>query len=283
MNEPALEASYAAADAIARKAAKNFYPCFRLLPKPERDATVALYAFLRTIDDIADGELPVEKKRELLDRWKRHLQGDEPAPDEAWVPAFADVVTRFNLPQRLLLDAVDGIAWDLDHCYCRNFAELYDYCYGVASTAGLLSIRIWGATDPAADLPAEWLGIGFQLTNILRDVREDGLQRRCYLPMGDLDRFGATPADFRGEPKREAINVISFEAERARDYFRRGSEVVRFLPGPGRAVVQALIGVYGGLMERIARNPAAVFEGRVSASAPTKLWAVLKALPQRFL
>ena len=280
--DESLAAAYGAADEVARRAAKNFYPCFRLLPRPEREATVALYAFLRCIDDIADGDLAVERKRELLTEWKRHFQSEAAPPAEDWVAAFEDVVRRFRLPQRFLLEAVDGVAWDLDRRSCRTFAELYEYCYGVASTAGMLSIRIWGAADPAADLPAEWLGIAFQLTNILRDVREDRANGRCYLPEEDLQRFGVSPSAFGNSSSREACNVVLFEAERARDYFRRGAGVMEFLPGPGRAVVKALIGVYSGLLERIIRDPSAVFRGRVSASRSSKAWALLTALPDRF-
>ena len=286
MNEAKLADAYAAADEVARRSAKNFYPCFRILPRPQREATVALYAFLRAIDDVADGDLPLEEKRRRLDDWKGAVlqaADGETFPSEAWGPAFADVIQRFKLPTAIIVDAIDGVAWDLDHSSCRNFAELYDYCYGVASTAGLLSIRLWGAVDLNADLPAEWLGIAFQLTNILRDVAEDHRQGRCYLPEDDLARFGVQASELGGPTNRRLCNAIVYEASRAQDYFRRGREAAQFLPGPGRAVVFALIGVYQSLLDRIARNPAAIFSGRVSAPKSTKLWSILKALPQRFL
>jgi phytoene synthase len=281
-----LAEAYAAADEVARNAAKNFYPCFRILPQPQRDATVALYAFLRAIDDVADGDLPTEEKRRRLAEWKSavdRVPKGEMFSFERWGPAFADVVRRFELPARIIHDAIDGVAWDLDHSSCRSFAELYGYCYGVASTAGLLSIRLWGATDPRADLPAEWLGIAFQLTNILRDVAEDYRHGRCYLPADDLVRFGVSSSNLGGPSSRGLCNLIVFEAARARDYFERGRDVAQYLPGPGRAVISALVGVYGNLLERIAANPAAVFSGRVSTPKATKLWAILRALPLRFL
>jgi 15-cis-phytoene synthase len=286
MTAATLADAYAAADEVARKAARNFYPCFRILPRPQREATVALYAFLRAIDDIADGDMPTQLKRSQLADWKLavdRVSDGETLTFEPWGPAFADVVRRFNLPARIIHDAIEGVALDLDHSSCRNFAELYEYCYGVASTAGLLSIRLWGATDPRADLPAEWLGVAFQLTNILRDVAEDYRQGRCYLPADDLTRFALSPSDLGGPANRRLCNLIIFEAARARDYFQRGSEVTQCLPGPGQAVVSALVGVYGNLLERIAADPAAVFSGRVSTPKTAKLWAILKALPLRFL
>jgi phytoene synthase len=285
MTPAELSAAYAAADDVARKAAKNFYPCFRILPRPQRDATVALYAFLRAIDDIADGDSPTEDKRRRLAEWKQAVDRSsdgESLEEEAWAPAWADVVHRFNLPRSIIRDAIDGVAWDLDHSACRSFAELYEYCYGVASTAGLLSIRIWGATDPQADLPAEWLGIAFQLTNILRDVAEDARMKRCYLPIADLARFGLSTDELKSPDERRFSQMFVFEVARARNYFIRGMEVLNYLPGPGRAVVSALAGVYRGLLERIARDPTAVLKGRVSASTGTKAAAIIRALPQRF-
>jgi 15-cis-phytoene synthase len=277
----ALADSFAAADEVARKAAKNFYACFRILPRPQRDATVALYAFLRALDDVADGDLPPEKKRRRLAEWKRIVETNGVSKDP-WGLAFRHVVDEHNLPKRILLEAVDGVAWDLDHRSCRNFMELYEYCYGVASTAGLLSIRVWGATDRAADLPAEWLGVAFQLTNIVRDLAEDYRAERCYLPADDMARFDVAPTDLGGPPTRGIRNLIQFEAARAQDYFNRGSAVVQYLPGPGKAVVKALMGVYRSLLERIEQDPAAVFAGRVSAPRVAKLRAVLFALPYRW-
>lgn len=285
MSAPTLADSYAAADQVARKAAKNFYPCFRILPQPQREATVALYSFLRAIDDIADGGFTVDEKRRRLAKWKRavdQVPHGEQFPSESWGPAWADVMKRFKLPPKIIHDAIDGVAWDIDHSSCKNFARLYEYCYGVASTAGLLSIRVWGATDSRADLPAEWLGIGFQLTNILRDVVEDHRQGRCYLPTDDLARFGLSADQLARPDERRFINLVVFEAARARDYFERGLAVLDYLPGPGRAVVSALAGVYRHLLEKIAHNPTAVLTGRVSASPITKIWAIVKAMPHRF-
>jgi len=286
MTAASLAESYAAADSVAKEAAKNFYPCFRILPRAQREATVALYAFLREIDDIADGDLETEEKRRRLAAWKEkvgRIPYGESLESTSWGPAFADVVRRYALPEMILNDAIAGVAWDLNHSSCRTFAELYEYCYGVAATAGLLSIRIWGATDPKANLPAEWLGVAFQLTNILRDVGEDCRAGRCYLPAADLARFGLSAADLVGGDERRVANVILYEAARARDYFERGREVMKYLPGPGRAVVAALTGVYGGLLERIVSDPAAVMHRRISSSRAAKVWALVRALPYRLL
>jgi phytoene synthase len=279
-----LADSYAAADEVARRAAKNFYPCFRVLPRTQRDATVALYAFLREIDDVADGDLPIDEKRRQLAEWKRLIDGvahGESLSAQPWGHAFADVVRRIRLPKTIVHDAIDGVAWDLDHHGCRSFADLYQYCYGVASTAGLLSVRVWGATDSKADLLAEWLGVAFQLTNILRDVVEDRRSGRCYLPVDDLARFGLSAEKLEAPDERRFTNLVLFEAARARDYFDRGREVMTCLPGPGRAVVSALIRVYGSLLERIAADPLAILRGRVSAPWTTKAWAILSAMPHR--
>jgi phytoene synthase len=189
-----LEESYHFCESVARRRAKNFYYSFRILPTHKRRAMCAVYAFMRECDDISDEprEGGKDAARKALAEWRRDLAaalaGQRP-PHPLW-PAFADSAKRFAMPDSIFHEMIDGVSSDLEPREIRTFEELYRYCYLVASVAGLATIHVFGFENPTAPELAEKCGIAFQLTNIIRDVREDAQNGRVYLPKEDLERFG---------------------------------------------------------------------------------------------
>ena len=281
-----LERGYDECLRIARRTARNFYYSFMVLPRRERRAMCALYTFMRFTDDLGDGAGPVEQRRDALLAWRlrldRSLGGEVDA--EPWRLALADTVFRYRIPPRLLHAVIDGVQSDLGAVRFETFADLYRYCYRVASAVGLACIRIWGADDSDADLLAEWCGIAFQLTNILRDVAEDHRVGRIYLPLEDLRRFGVAERDLgSAEATAPFEAMMHFQIARAHDYYDRARPLERHLAPPGRAVLQVMTNVYRGLLRKIERRPAAVLSGRVALGRARKLAMVAAALPIRFL
>src|SRR5438552_10611338 len=195
---PALAASYAYCERLARREAANFYPAFRILPGPQRRAMSALYAFLRVSDDLTDEPGSAAERQDRLSTWRndftRALAGDYSHPLHA---AFHHAVRVHGIPCSAVSAVLDGVEMDLSQNAYATFAELYRYCYRVASAVGLACIHVWGFRNPAALEHAEAAGIAFQLTNILRDLREDAARGRVYLPLDELARFDYTPDDLK--------------------------------------------------------------------------------------
>src|SRR5580693_6840858 len=194
-----LEASYAWCIRVARSQAKNFYYSFLLLSQPQRRAMCAIYAFMRYCDDLSDDE-GIPDRAAAIARWRADLAAALAgrAGDHAVWPAFIEAVARYKIPHQYFYDMIDGVSSDLEPRRIRTFAELYDYCYHVASVVGLTVIHIFGFNSPEALKLAEKCGIAFQLTNILRDVREDMEKDRVYLPEEDLERFQVPVGELRG-------------------------------------------------------------------------------------
>lgn len=281
-----LQAAYRDCHAIARKAARNFYYAFLILPKHQRLAMCALYTFMRFTDDIGDGTMSVERRRESLADWRTQLAAaleGVPLPERWWF-ALADTAKRFAIPPELLCEVIDGVESDLTVSRYESFDDLYRYCYRVASAVGLSCIRVWGATDPRADLPAEHCGIAFQLTNIIRDIVEDHERGRVYLPADELDRFGLTAETLLDAGcRKEAVELVRFQIERAHHYYDRAEILHDDLPASGKAVFRVLVDIYRGLLRKIERRPAAVFEKRVRLHSMTKVAALASAWPRRYL
>ena len=283
---PELADSYHAAEAVARRCARNFYYSFIILPPERRRAFCAVYAFMRYCDDISDGDASVENKSEQLRRWRRQLDaamaGD--CGDSRIMPAFLDTVRRFSIPARYFHWIIDGAEMDLNHDRYRTFDDLYRYCFHVASAVGLVCIQIYGYTDERARRYAEYCGIAFQLTNILRDVREDAEMGRIYLPEEDLGRFGYTPEDLRkGIVDTRFRSLMSFEAERAAEYYAKARDLLPLVDKTSRPALWAMMKIYRGLLGKIVRRGYDVFGGTVRLSTPTKASIVLRALAMRYL
>ncbi|HVB97739.1 MAG TPA: phytoene/squalene synthase family protein [Candidatus Dormibacteraeota bacterium] len=278
-----IEASYAHCHQVARRAARNFYYGFLLLPAPKRMALCAVYAYMRQVDDLADTPGDVETKRRMLETWRasteRALRG-EPGREPLW-PALLDAIERYRIPPRYLLDVVAGAGMDLENAVYRTFGELRRYCYHVAGAVGLVCLYIFGFSDARAPELAEQMGIAFQLTNILRDIGQDYRMGRVYLPEEDLRRFGCDARDFMRNtaPDGPLAGMLEFEANRAWEFYRQAWALVPLVSEDSRRALWALARIYSGLLEEIERRRFDVFSARPRLSAAEKiailLWARL--------
>lgn len=288
-----LDRAYAVCRAIARREAKNFYYAFVALPLARRNAICAVYAFMRQADDLSDDEsLPRAQRRHNLDAWLatwHHAANGAPTSDPVFL-AVRDAIQRFAIPLALLDELVEGVAMDLDErapsamdapdTYA-TFADLYRYCYLVASVVGLVCIRIFGYTDPRAEKLAEETGIAFQLTNILRDVAEDAGRNRVYLPLENLAAHGVPlesllhRAPF-APPSAKELALLAEIATRAERYYQSARELLPLIDRESRPALWVLVSIYHALLRRIEQAEYDVFTQRVSVPTAQKL-AILAA------
>jgi 15-cis-phytoene synthase len=271
--------SYAFCEAVARRQAKNFYYSFLLLDSQRRRGMCAIYAFMRYCDDLSDSDGVRDRAAEIA-RWRgdlaRAFEGQ--IPEHALWPAFMDAVARYQIPHQYFFDMIDGVSSDLEARRIRTFAELYDYCYHVASVVGLTVIHIFGFDSPEALKLAEKCGIAFQLTNILRDVREDAENNRLYLPEEDLERFQVSVEDLRGpEVSARLKDLLAFEAGRAREYYRESAALVEMIHSDSRASLRALIGIYSRLLDRIEASGYDVLARRIRIPTWEKVWILARS------
>jgi squalene synthase HpnC/squalene synthase HpnD len=278
-----VTASYAECQALARRAAGNFYYSFLVLPKAKRRAMCALYAFLRHTDDLGDSDRPVAERRAALAAWRQSLDNALAGKfDSSLLPALADTVSQFGIPRQYLHEVLDGVEMDLDERVYETFGELADYCYKVASAVGLCCIHIWGFRGAAALDIATPLGIAFQLTNILRDLKEDAESGRVYLPQEDLRRFQYGADELaRGVHDHRFSALMRFEIARAEDHYRRGDGLERFLERDSRPALRAMVGIYRGLLDEIKRRDGDVFTSRVRLSGWRKARIAIASLLAR--
>jgi len=239
----------------------------------------AIYAFMRRSDDIADGAADPAAALDGLRRWRRQvdtaLDGGEAG--DPTLPALVDTVRRYHIPRRHFHEVLDGTEMDQTTTRYATFDELYKYCYRVASAVGLVVLPIFGYKDEAALVPAEACGIAFQLTNILRDVKEDAQMGRVYLPLEDLQRFGVAVEDIlnaRATP--QFMEMMKFEAVRAHGFYDKARPLLDLIDADSRATLAVMIAIYGGILHKIEDNNFTVFEGRIRLSTAEKLWIVGK-------
>ncbi len=258
--------SYAFCQTVARTRARNFYYSFLLLSRDQRDAMCAIYAFMRYCDDISEGE---GASREAIERWRGDLDlalEGHYGENLLW-PAFHDTVQRYGIPREYFYEMIAGVSSDLQPKQLQTFDELYRYCYQVASVVGLTIIHIFGFESPEALALAEKCGIAFQLTNILRDVREDRENGRIYLPEEDIRKFGADLA----QHDERFVRLMSFEAQRARDYYDESRPLIALVHPRSRPSLWALIEIYRRLLGRIERSNFDVLEKRIRVPTWEKL------------
>jgi 15-cis-phytoene synthase len=278
--------AYAVCRGIAQREAKNFYYAFRVLPEHKRNSMCAVYAFMRRADDISDDEaLPVEERRDVMARWLEAWRDSRRSgvSDDPVFLALNDTQRVFTIPDSLLEDLVRGTTMDLDpHTYedefqtFATFDDLYRYCYLVASVVGLVCIRIFGYTDSSAEKFAEETGVAFQLTNILRDVKEDAERGRVYLPLDLLHEFGvsvdrvkALSAGAKMETnERSMLSVVESKAER---YYASADRLLPLIDADSRAALWVLVSIYHRLLLKISKAAGDVFTKRISVSTPAKL------------
>jgi phytoene synthase len=277
-----LEESYRYCRQIARRRAKNFYYSFLLLDSERRSSMCAIYAFMRYCDDLSDSPetAGAGPAAESLNRWRadlyRALAGDTEG-NPIW-PAFRDTVERYKIPHRFFEEMIDGVSSDLEPRQIQTFDELYRYCYQVASVVGLTIIHIFGFSSVRALVLAEKCGVAFQLTNIIRDVREDALVGRIYLPHEDLARFSVPLEQLRtGREDDRFRECIRFEAGRAREYYAESEPLARLIDPGSRRSLWALREVYQRLLSRIDESNYSVLSSRINVPTSSKLWLLARA------
>jgi phytoene synthase len=279
-----LETSTGYCQRLARERARNFYYGFLLLPRPRRDAICAVYAFMRYCDDVADGDDSVSCKADLLRKWRqaldRALDGDY--GDSMILPAFHQAVRQYSIPAEYFHHLIDGAEMDLAIRSYRGFEDLYQYCYRVASVVGLVSLHILGFQDPEAKKLAEACGIAFQLTNILRDLREDARSGRIYLPLQDLERFNYSREQLAaGVYNREFLHLMQFEIERAKSFYESAYPLIEMVEPESRPALWTLISIYRGILKTIERNRGNVFSREAALTEMEKLDVLLQAAKMR--
>ena len=276
-----LTDAYRECERITWGQARNFAYGIRLLPADKRRGLAVIYAFARRIDDIGDGTMPAPEKIAALQDARRSLADLSQASDQDPVLlALADVQRRFPVPIAAFGELIDGCVADVRGTSYQTFDDLLHYCRCVAGSIGRLSLGIFGTTGDAAEAGrlADSLGVALQLTNILRDVREDYQNGRVYLPSEDLAKFDVA-LDVPSES--QFGRLIEFEVERARDWYATGMRLLPMLDWRSAACTGAMAGIYRRLLERIAAQPAAVLRGRMSLSTGEKAVVAVKALAGR--
>lgn len=295
-----LEMAYSVCRSIARSAAKNFYYGFVVLPRRKRNALSAVYAFMRRCDDITDDNtLSSDDRRNKLADWldKVHRALAAQPTDDPVLLALTDAQRTYQIPIGLLDQLAYGTAADLDYgqpeasatvasvARYQTFEELRQYCYGVASVVGLVCIKIFGYRDPAAEPLAEQCGLAFQLTNIIRDVKEDVAMGRVYFPQEDLAQCSLSAADLAG-PNVDVVRIrllLAMEADRAREFYRAGEELIPLVNEDSQPALWVLITIYRRLLEKIAAKQYDVFSERIRLTVPEKLTVLGKGIVKRLV
>ncbi len=274
--------------ALAKRSGSNFYYSFFFLPPDRRDAMHAVYAFCREVDSVVDEPEPGSNPHDRLARWREELaslyrteRSTVAPPVEALSPVMTCLgghIRRLGIPREYFDDIIAGVAMDLTIKRYATFRDLYQYCYRVASAVGLVCLKIFGARTPEAQTYAINLGVAFQLTNILRDLRTDGACGRIYLPTEDLTRFGHSEQNLLAGAYTPAfVNLMEFECRRAQEYYRAAEAA---LPeADRRALVPAEImrAIYHTILDRIEACRYRVFSRRITLSPPHRLAVALKA------
>jgi phytoene synthase len=313
-----LDTAYGVCRHITRSAARNFYYGFLALPGRKRNALSAVYAFMRHADDLSDDaslSIP-ERRRKLSDwlgQWRRVVEGA--ATDDPVFMALRDAQQKYNIPTELLDKLVQGTAMDLYsnipgdpatndpatvpcptsvavngrgsvpdsvHIAYRTFAELYDYCYHVASVVGLTCIRIFGYREAFAEQLAEEVGVAFQLTNILRDIKEDGSLGRVYIPQEDLDQFGVTAQELVSGSNLERLRpLLEMEANRAIEFYKAADKLLPLIDEDSQGALWTLVSIYHRLLDTIVERKYDVYSRRVRLSGLEKSGILLKGFLKR--
>jgi len=301
-----IQASYQFCRQLCRRAGSNFAVTFLVLPRPKRPAMHALYAFMRHTDDLADNTQPVAARAEALKRWRTALDrallgefdspdGDEPQPlrpnlldhltGMALLPALTDTVEQFKIPAEHLRAVIDGVEMDLTRRRYETFEELQGYCERVASAVGLACVHVWGFRGPEALEPARKCGIALQLTNILRDLKEDAEADRVYLPLADLRQCDYSVDDLKAGVADERFDrLMEREVDRAEQFYREGAELFEWLAPDGRRVFGMMMATYGALLQKIKHRRRVVLTRQIRLSRGKKLqiaarWALLPPRP----
>jgi phytoene synthase len=282
MNVPRdiIEASYVSCRRISRRAGSSFHAGFLLLPREKRRAMDALYAFMRHTDDLADNLQIACPRRESLVAWRASLEQAligifkplAASKGHALLPALADAVKRFHIPHEHLTAVIDGVEMDLGRRRYETFDDLRLYCQRVASAVGLACIYVWGFRGPEAFEPARQAGVALQLTNILRDLKEDAASDRVYLPLEDLRQCGYSMDDLlAGVINEPFFRLMRMEIERTKQHYRAANELMDWLLPDGRRIFGMMMSTYRALLTRIEHRPADVMRRHICLGTFAKL------------
>lgn len=274
-----LQESYRYCTRVSRTCARNFYFGFLMLPQEKRRSLCAIYAFMRACDDAVDDAPPCERPQRLRavrDTLEDALAGDTSAAP--YLPAFRDAVRRHHIPAEHFRALLTGAEMDLSITRYPTFESLHRYCYHVASVVGLVCLHVFGFEDEAARQYAEDCGVAFQLTNILRDLREDAELGRVYLPQEDLERFGYSEAELLAGVRDDRFRALMrFEVERARSFYRSADHLIPLVAPKSRACLATMMGIYERLLDRLEESDFDVFSRRVHLSLLEKVGILLRA------
>lgn len=257
---------------ITRNSKSNFLMSFSMLPEPKRDAIHTVYAFCRCTDDIVDEGDDHASQSAMLRRWTAELEKGFRAESEyALLNKLSSIAERFNIPAVHFFDLIRGMQMDLDKTRYASFDELYEYCYRVASTVGLMCSEIFGYTRESTKEYAVNLGIALQLTNIVRDVRSDAKRNRIYIPHEDFERFGYEEDQLLGSVYNEAfVRLMRFETNRARDYYIKARSFLALEDHKAFIAARIMDSIYFHLLAKIEKKQYAVFEKEISISTLSK-------------
>ncbi|MGA8869033.1 MAG: phytoene/squalene synthase family protein [Candidatus Sulfotelmatobacter sp.] len=295
-----LHMAYSVCRGITRASARNFYYAFVVLPRRKREALCAVYAFMRRCDDIADDpSLSFAERRLRLGSWLDALhcaQQGQPTDDPILL-GLTDAQRRYTIPAGLLDELAMGTAMDVEAAAedpasdsaatgpavrYATFEDLRVYCYRVASVVGLVCIHVFGYRDPAAEPLAEQCGLAFQLTNIIRDVKEDAAMGRVYLPEEDLAKFGLSAQELLAKPDPARFRpLLALQAERARQFYKAGDDLLPYIAEDSQPALWVLVNIYRRLLEKIAQRQYDVFSAKVSLTVSEKLRILAKGFLQR--
>jgi phytoene synthase len=295
---PQLQMAYSVCRGITRKSAKNFYYAFLVLPRHKREALCAVYAFMRRCDDITDDSTQsLHERRQTLDMWLDSLhRAQQGTPtDDPILLALTDAQRRYHISAGLLDELATGTGMDVEAAngesnapavavpgltvQYQTFEDLRLYCYRVASVVGLVCIHVFGYRDPDAEPLAERCGLAFQLTNIIRDVKEDAALGRVYVPEEDLAKFGLSAADLLATPDPARFRpLLSLEADRAREFYQAGDELIPYISEDSQPALWVLVNIYRRLLEKIAARDYDVFSGKVTLT----FWEKFRVLAKGF-
>ncbi len=277
----AIDSGFAQARRITRKYARIFYFSSKFLSKAERDAAYAIYVVCRDSDEAVDN-MKLSPKQEHLSRVKENIAAvyNGSSIKENTLLAFREAVNKFKIPQEYFYELIEGMQMDLDKNRYRNFQELYRYCYKVAGVIGLIMLKVFGSKENEAEKYAVDLGVAMQLTNILRDIKEDWEKGRIYLPQEEMQSYGVTEENIvRAKIDDNFKRLMKFQIQRARGYYISSLKGLEFIPSRRlRFVTLSMLKMYSAILDKIERGGFDVFSKRLYISGPRKLFIVLQNL-----
>lgn len=277
----AIDSGFAQARRITREYARIFYFSSKFLSKAEQDAAYAIYVVCRDSDEAVD-DMKLSRKQEHLSRVKENIEAvyNGSLIKENTLLAFRETVKRFQIPQEYFYELIEGMQMDLDKNRYRNFQELYRYCYKVAGVIGLIMLKVFGSKENEAEKYAIDLGVAMQLTNILRDIKEDWERGRVYLPQEEMDSYCVNEGNIsRAKVDDNFKRLMEFQIQRARGYYTSSLQGLKFIPSRRlRFVTLSMLRMYSVILDKIEQSGFDVFSKRLYICGPRKLFIVLQNL-----